>query len=79
LYEVIAEDTSEVGTSARRTEGRKNLQVVYETGSSSGLKVAEQLEINYSNKNSNQNSNVTNGVTQPSTEWGGDHPQKTET
>jgi len=80
LYEVIAEDTSEEGTSARRTEGRKNLQVVYETGSSSGLKVAEQLEINYSNKNSNknsnQNSNVTNGVTQPSTEWGGDHPQK---
>jgi superfamily II DNA or RNA helicase len=64
LYEVVAEDTSEEGTSARRRgerirgqgdketrgEGEKkgNLQVVYGSGKERSLKAAEQLEINYS-------------------------------
>ncbi|BAY14485.1 type III restriction enzyme res subunit [Anabaenopsis circularis NIES-21] len=66
LYEVIAEDTSEEGTSARRrgdnkageaevAEGDKkqrgNLQVVYGTGKEKSLKAAEQLEIHYSIQN----------------------------
>jgi superfamily II DNA or RNA helicase len=57
LYEVIAEDTSEEGTSARRRgdeprrhkghEGKERLEVV--TGGKRGnLRVAEQMEINYS-------------------------------
>jgi len=63
LYEVVAEDTSEEGTSARRrgerrageageTGGEKErkgkLQVVYGSGKERSLKAAEQLEINYS-------------------------------
>ncbi|MFN6562343.1 MAG: DEAD/DEAH box helicase [Nostoc sp. ChiSLP01] len=66
LYEVVAEDTSEEGTSARRrgesgrrgdgeTRGRGekkgNLQVVYGSGKGKSLKAAEQLEINYSIQN----------------------------
>jgi superfamily II DNA or RNA helicase len=81
LYEVIAEDTSEEATSARRTGERKNLQVVYDTDHKSGLKVAEQLEINYSTKDikDKRDPNVTNGVTEPSPERGGNHPEETET
>ncbi|MCP6763055.1 MAG: DEAD/DEAH box helicase family protein [Fischerella sp. CENA71] len=64
LYEVVAEDTAEEGTSARRRgvrnepprrqdrqgkEKRKgNLQVVYGTGEERSYRAAEQLEINYS-------------------------------
>ncbi len=64
LYEVVAEDTSEEGTSARRRGERKDepprrggrgeeekkgkLEVVYGSGKERSLKAAEQLEINYS-------------------------------
>jgi superfamily II DNA or RNA helicase len=60
LYEVVAEDTSEEGTSARRRGERKageekekkgKLQVVYGSGKERSLKAAEQLEINYSVQN----------------------------
>ncbi|MEH1867572.1 MAG: DEAD/DEAH box helicase family protein [Nostoc sp.] len=67
LYEVVAEDTSEEGTSARRRgertrgqgdketrgQGEKEgkLQVVYGSGKERSLKAAEQLEINYSVQN----------------------------
>jgi superfamily II DNA or RNA helicase len=66
LYEVVAEDTSEEGTSARRRGERKaggageaggekerkeNLRVVYGSGKEKSLKAAEQLEINYSIQN----------------------------
>jgi superfamily II DNA or RNA helicase len=57
LYEVIAENTSEEKTSARRRgeqesqEPQKaNLRVVYGTGSQKTPKAAEQQEINYSTK-----------------------------
>ncbi|MDZ8094844.1 MAG: DEAD/DEAH box helicase family protein [Nostoc sp. DedQUE05] len=63
LYEVVAEDTSEEGTSARRRGERRaggageekerkgKLQVVYGSGKERSLKAAEQLEINYSVQN----------------------------
>ncbi|MDF5736954.1 MAG: DEAD/DEAH box helicase family protein [Nostoc sp.] len=67
LYEVVAEDTSEEGTSARRRGETRNepqrrggrreeeekgkLEVVYGTGKERSLKAAEQLEINYSIQN----------------------------
>ncbi len=60
LYEVIAEDTTEEGTSARRRgdeprrreegEGKEKLEVVT-GGKKKSLRAAEQLEINYSTKN----------------------------
>jgi superfamily II DNA or RNA helicase len=87
LYEVIAEDTSEEGTSARRRgedepqrrggrgDKRGNLQVVYGSGKGTSLKAAEQLEINYSSKNS---ADVTNGVTKPSSKRRRNHSEETE-
>jgi superfamily II DNA or RNA helicase len=67
LYEVVAEDTSEEGTSARRRgerrkqgskgdgeQGRGNLQVVYGSGQERSYRAAEQLEINYSTENKPQ-------------------------
>ncbi|MBR8834927.1 MAG: DEAD/DEAH box helicase family protein [Stigonema ocellatum SAG 48.90 = DSM 106950] len=61
LYEVVAEDTSEEGTSARRRgnepprrqerqeeENRGNLRVIYGSGKGKSYKAAEQMEINYS-------------------------------
>ncbi len=91
LYEVVAEDTSEEGTSARRrgerkAEGEKErkgkLQVVYGSGKEKSLKVAEQLEINYStgsSKSKIQNSpDVTDRFTDASPKWGGDYSEETE-
>ncbi len=81
LYEVVTEDTSEEGTSARR-KGEKKLQVVYGGGTQKSAKVAEQLEINYSvpkPKSKDQNSDVTNRSTDASSERGGDYPEETET
>ncbi|MEA5617791.1 DEAD/DEAH box helicase family protein [Cronbergia sp. UHCC 0137] len=90
LYEVIAEDTSEEGTSVRRRgekineprrqeekkENKKgNLKVVYGGGNQRSAKAAEQLNINYST----EKSDVTNGVTDSSSKWGGDYSQETET
>jgi superfamily II DNA or RNA helicase len=53
LYEVVAADTSEEGTSARRRgeRGRGDLRVVqpiYGVSQDRGVRVAEQMEINYS-------------------------------
>ncbi len=60
LYEVVAEDTSEERTSARRRgnergerredEKKANLQVIYGSGKERSYKAAEQMEINYSVK-----------------------------
>ncbi|MDF5714921.1 MAG: helicase-related protein [Rhizonema sp. NSF051] len=60
LYEVVAEDTSEERTSARRRgnergerredEPKANLQVIYGSGKEKSYKAAEQMEINYSVK-----------------------------
>ena len=84
LYEVIAEDTSEEGTSARRRgennsqeekPQKANLQVVYSSEKKSDLKAAEQLEINYSTKKKN----VTNGTTDTPPERRRNNPKKTET
>ncbi|MDF5719378.1 MAG: helicase-related protein [Rhizonema sp. PD37] len=56
LYEVVAEDTSEERTSARRRgerredEPKANLQVIYGSGKEKRYKAAEQMEINYSVK-----------------------------
>ncbi|GAA6624105.1 DEAD/DEAH box helicase family protein [Scytonema sp. NUACC26] len=60
LYEVVAEDTTEEGTSARRRgverkqgsrgteeQGKGNLQVVYGSGGGQSYKAAEQLDLNY--------------------------------
>ncbi|HLP91257.1 MAG TPA: DEAD/DEAH box helicase family protein [Nostocaceae cyanobacterium] len=86
LYEIVAEDTSEESTSARRKgEPRKtpetqspkgNLRVIYGTGKDQEkeVKAAEQLEINYTV----QKPDVTNGSTNPSSKRGRNHPQKTE-
>lgn len=108
LYEVIAEDTSEEGTSARRRglksiepqstqstqsqeenkEDKKkvrrgNLKVVYGGGKDREkereLKVAEQLEINYSTNHSTNKKDVDNGVTDSSSKRGRNYPEKTET
>jgi superfamily II DNA or RNA helicase len=62
LYEVVAEDTSEERTSARRRgdveePGRNNLKVVYGTNQQSSYKAAEQMEINYSMENSSLKNN----------------------
>ncbi len=73
LYEVVAEDTSEEATSARRRgepKKKENLQVIYGSGKADNLKAAEQLELNY---------DVTNRVTHPSPQRRGDYPQETET
>ncbi|MDZ8241493.1 MAG: DEAD/DEAH box helicase family protein [Nostoc sp. ChiQUE01a] len=88
LYEVVAEDTSEEGTSARRRgesggqgEKKGNLQVVYGSGKGRSLKAAEQLEINYStgsSKSKIKNSDVTDRFTDASPKRGGDHPEETE-
>ena len=84
LYEVIAEDTSEEGTSARRRgennsqeekPQRANLQVVYSSEKKSDLKAAEQLEINYST----EKKNVTNRPTDTSPKRRRNYPKKTET
>ncbi|MBW4616296.1 MAG: DEAD/DEAH box helicase family protein [Desmonostoc vinosum HA7617-LM4] len=82
LYEIVAEDTSEEGTSARRRGERKtrgqgdkeNLQVVYGSGKKRDLRAAEQLEINYSS----EKGNVADRVTDASPKWGGDHSEETE-
>ncbi|AVH69189.1 type III restriction enzyme res subunit [Nostoc sp. 'Lobaria pulmonaria (5183) cyanobiont'] len=91
LYEVVAEDTSEEGTSARRRGERKvgeekerkgNLQVVYGSGKERSLKAAEQLEINYSIQNPKskiQNSaDVTDRFTDASPKRGRDYSEETE-
>ncbi|MEH1829116.1 MAG: DEAD/DEAH box helicase family protein [Nostoc sp.] len=94
LYEVVAEDTSEEGTSARRRgerrageaggekESKGKLQVVYGSGKERSLKAAEQLEINYSVQNPKskiQNSaDVTDRLTDASPKRGGDHSEETE-
>jgi len=75
LYEVIAEDTSEEGTSARRSQDRKNLQVVYENGENSQFKAAEQLEINYTTKKPD----VTHRPADTPPKRRGNYPKKTET
>ncbi|MFO5491403.1 MAG: DEAD/DEAH box helicase [Cuspidothrix sp.] len=84
LYEVIAEDTSEEGTSARRRGENKtpeekpkkgNLQVIYSSEKKSDLKAAEQLEINYST----EKKDVTNGSTNTPPKRRRNYPQKTET
>jgi superfamily II DNA or RNA helicase len=61
LYEVVAEDTTEEGTSARRRgvdrkrkEGKENLQVVYGSGEGQSYKAAEQLDLNYKVNNKPQ-------------------------
>ncbi len=56
LYEVVAEDTTEEGTSARRRgverkQGKGNLQVVYGSGEGQSYKAAEQLDLNYKTEN----------------------------
>jgi superfamily II DNA or RNA helicase len=67
LYEVVAQDTAEEGTSARRrgvrnepqrrrepreeNKRRGNLQVVYGTGEEKSYRAAEQLEIKYTVEN----------------------------
>jgi len=75
LYEVIAEDTSEEGTSARRSQDRKNLQVVYENVENSQFKAAEQLEINYTTKKPD----VTHRPADTPPKRRGNYPKKTET
>ena len=84
LYEVIAEDTSEEGTSARRRgennsqeekPQRANLQVVYSSEKKSDLKAAEQLEINYST----EKKDVTNRPTDTPPKRRRNYPKKTET
>ena len=84
LYEVIAEDTSEEGTSARRRgennsqeekPQKANLQVVYSSEKKSDLKAAEQLEINYST----EKKDVTNRPTDTSPKRRRNYPKKTET
>ncbi|MDJ0796138.1 MAG: DEAD/DEAH box helicase family protein [Calothrix sp. MO_167.B12] len=65
LYEVIAENTSEERTSARRRgeqeskgaqeQKKGNLRVIYGTGKGKTQKAAEQLEINYSTKKPQKN------------------------
>lgn len=63
LYEVVAEDTTEEGTSARRRgqkqEKKGNLQVVYGNGGQKGYRAAEQLEINYSVQNKEEDKKIT--------------------
>ena len=83
LYEVVAEDTSEEGTSARRRgEKEGKLQVVYGSGKERSVKAAEQLKINYSIQNPKskiQNSaDVTDRLTDASPKRGGDHSEETE-
>ncbi|MBD2342675.1 DEAD/DEAH box helicase family protein [Anabaena subtropica] len=82
LYEVIAEDTSEENTSARRRgEDRKgNLQVVYGSGKGTTTKAAEQIEINYvvDNSQANNQGNATNGTTKPSLKRRRNNTKKTE-
>ena len=84
LYEVIAEDTSEEGTSARRRgennsqeekPQRANLQVVYSSEKKSDLKAAEQLEINYLT----EKKDVTNRPTDTPPKRRRNYPKKTET
>ncbi|MDD1437240.1 ATP-dependent helicase, partial [Dolichospermum sp. ST_sed10] len=84
LYEVIAEDTSEEKTSARRRgennsreekPQKANLQVIYSSEKKSDLKAAEQLEINYST----QKKDVTNRTTDTPPKRRGNYPKKTET
>jgi superfamily II DNA or RNA helicase len=84
LYEVIAEDTSEEGTSARRRgenhsqeekPQKANLQVIYSSEKKRDLKAAEQLEINYST----EKKDVTNRPTDTPPKRRRDYPKKTET
>jgi superfamily II DNA or RNA helicase len=87
LYEVVAEDTSEEGTSARRRgvdhqsqssekqpENKGNLRVIYGGGQSRVPKAAEQLDIKYST----DQGNVTDGFTESSPERRGNHSQEIE-
>jgi hypothetical protein len=89
LYEVVAEDTSEEGISARRkgeerrneprrsegNEGKRgSLRVVYGGGKGKVAKAAEQLEIRYST----EKGNVTDGFTDSSSQRGGNYSQEVE-
>jgi len=81
LYEVIAEDTSEENTSARRRGEEKpgNLQVIYGSGKGTTAKAAEQIEINYKiDQPTNNQGNATNGTTKPSTKRRRNNTKKTE-
>ncbi|WP_414753813.1 DEAD/DEAH box helicase family protein [Anabaena sp. CCY 9910] len=82
LYEVIAEDTSEENTSARRRgeERQGNLQVIYGSGKGKTAKAAEQIEINYvvDNSSANNQGNATNGTPQPSPKRRRNNTKKTE-
>jgi superfamily II DNA or RNA helicase len=83
LYEVIAEDTSEENTSARRRgeERKGNLKVVYGSNQPNMAKAAEQLEINYVVDNSSEKhnqGNATNRTTKSSPKRRRNNSQKTE-
>ncbi|MBH8566019.1 DEAD/DEAH box helicase family protein [Nostoc sp. CENA67] len=82
LYEVIAEDTSEENTSARRRgeERPGKLQVIYGSGKVTTAKAAEQLEINYTVNNSQTNNqeNATNRTTKPPSKRRRNNTKKTE-
>ncbi|MBD2251477.1 DEAD/DEAH box helicase family protein [Nostoc parmelioides] len=82
LYEVIAEDTSEENTSARRRgeERQGNLQVIYGSGKGSTAKAAEQIEINYvvDNSSANNQGNATNGTSKSSPKRRRNNTKKTE-
>jgi len=81
LYEVIAEDTSEEGTSQRRHGEKGNLRVVYGSDQESSYKAAEQMEIKYTVKKpnlKNNQKNVTNRSTDFEAKRGGDSPEETQ-
>ncbi|MEJ1931778.1 DEAD/DEAH box helicase family protein [Nostoc sp. NIES-2111] len=81
LYEVIAEDTSEENTSARRRgeERQGKLQVIYGSGKGTTAKAAEQIEINYTvDSQANNQGNATNGTTKPPTKRRRNNTKKTE-
>ncbi len=93
LYEVVAEDTSEEGTSARRRGEQKRggekqkqgklhlVQPIYGVEKERSYKAAEQLEIKYSvedKKSKTGNSDVTDRFTDASPQWGGNNPEETE-
>lgn len=69
LYEVVAEDTSEEGTSLRRRG---------EQGSRGAEEKVRQLEIVPSQTIYGVNSNVTKRVADASVEWGSDNPEEIE-
>ncbi len=84
LYEVVAEDTSEEGTSARRRGEQRNngdkpkkanlkvVQPIYGVEKDKTYKAAEQIEINYST----DNKNVADRFTDAPPQRGGNHPEE---